>query len=733
MDHYEKLSALDIKLTRRSGQEKTFCPKCHSRRKNKRDRSLSVNITAGDYRCHNDDCDFKGNVREFEKKKDYKKLDRSEFIPKEIESGAKVKKWFAGRKITEKTMQRFMIYEKQEYMPQTQKKENCVCFPYFRDTDLVNIKFRDGAKNFKMVKDAELIFFNLNSIVENRKAIITEGEIDCMSAFEAGFGDSDKDRRYNEILFELKTKKREQLENENLLAKKEKRVAPNDLKNNPVTDHDVDFNEELEKLKAFVGWGTISVPNGASTGQMNLDYLENCAEYVMNLEEVFIATDNDKAGRELAAELVRRIGVEKCRIVKYPPGEVVQNKDGTRRGVKDLNEVLIHYGPSVVQGIIQSAESIRIEGIYYVEELFPQMLENFRHGIKMGETTRFWETDKFFRWKKGEQNLITGYGNHGKTFYWLQMMLIKSMYDGWKWGVFCPENYPPTDFYDDLIEMYVGRWVDRNDNNGMTEKQYTDAAAFLNDHFYFVYPEDSHSLDSIHEKFRYLILKKGIDGVLIDPWNQLDHVMGKYTREDQYLSESLTKTKRFCLLNNISYNIIAHPKNPTYSKEDNSLPVPDMYNLYGGSMWGNKMDNIIVYYRPNFHLDKSDPTVTVYTQKIKRKRTGGQLGHFDIKLIWKYKRYEEFNGTIPCDPERARNVMSGVEQGILTVGADYKQSGLFEEKSVDQESGEVFDKKNDGYPSLPARSATWKPFTAPGKRDDDTSNDDIENIKDLPF
>src|ERR1700744_2910729 len=53
--YFDKLQDLDIKLTRRSGNEKTKCPKCHDGRKNKADRSLSVNITTGDFHCFSGD------------------------------------------------------------------------------------------------------------------------------------------------------------------------------------------------------------------------------------------------------------------------------------------------------------------------------------------------------------------------------------------------------------------------------------------------------------------------------------------------------------------------------------------------------------------------------------------------------------------------------------------------------------------------------------------------------
>ena len=70
-------------------------------------------------------------------------------------------------------------------------------------------------------------------------------------------------------------------------------------------------------------------------------------------------------------------------------------------------------------------------------------------------------------------------------------------------------------------------------------------------------------------------------------------------------------------------------------------------------MWGNKTDNILSYYRTNFHINKNSPEVEIYVQKVKRKRTGGELGHFSLSLIWSQKRYANSDEQIPCDPKRA--------------------------------------------------------------------------------
>lgn len=604
--YYDKLSDLGIKISRHSGSEKTKCPQCSDGRKNKHDKPLSVNITAGEYNCHN--CGWHGNVRSFERKhvsnKVYDKPEQS--MLKHIELKDSVTSYFKKRGISETTLEKFMIFSKEQFMPQTVKKENCICFPYIRNGELVNVKYRDAHKNFMLSKGAELIFYNLQAIGEKKFVIITEGEIDCMSVYEAGYG-----KDYEKIIVEA----------------------------------DEEGTVTKEKEHPMSKWAAVSVPNGASKGNQKLEYLDNCSDWFIGLHEIVIATDGDEAGHMLKEELIRRLGVERCKVISYPFEEVVPVESGLKRRCKDLNEVLIYLGKDVVVNCIENAENIPVDGIYYLDDIFASMLENFRNGVQLAPTTRFAVIDDYFRWKKGDINLFVGYGNHGKTTFALQLMLIKSIYDDWKWAIFSPENYPANDFYDDIVEMYVGKWLDK-----MSEKEYVDACYFIDKHIFYIYPDDEHDMNSIHEKFRHLVMKKGVDGVMIDPFNQLDHVQKAYQREDQYLSEQLKIVKRFALLNNVCYNIITHPVKPQKNM-DKSLPVVDMYDIAGGAMWGNKCDQILSYYRPRYHEDKNSPDVEIHVQKVKRKRTGGQLGSFPLTLVWSKKRYSDpLTGDMPCDP-----------------------------------------------------------------------------------
>jgi twinkle protein len=174
---------IDIPNGKRNGEVVTLCPQCSHTRKKKKDKCLSVNLDKRVFNCNH--CGWKGGLpNEYQQmeKKEYKK-------PQSInKTGASenLVKWFLSRGINQETLNHFKIVDKLEWMPQVGKEVNTCLFPYFRDGELINIKYRDGAKNFKMAKDAELIFFNLDGIKDCEECYIVEGEMDCLSLWQSG-------------------------------------------------------------------------------------------------------------------------------------------------------------------------------------------------------------------------------------------------------------------------------------------------------------------------------------------------------------------------------------------------------------------------------------------------------------------------------------------------------------------------------------------------------------------
>jgi twinkle protein len=72
-------------------------------------------------------------------------------------------------------------------MPQFQKEVETIKFNYFRNNELINVKYRGAEKSFKLEKDAELILYLYDNIKNCETCIICEGEIDALSYYETGY------------------------------------------------------------------------------------------------------------------------------------------------------------------------------------------------------------------------------------------------------------------------------------------------------------------------------------------------------------------------------------------------------------------------------------------------------------------------------------------------------------------------------------------------------------------
>ena len=178
MNYIKDLQDLGIVLKQYKGNTKTKCPKCSHNRKNKNDLCLSVNIDEGLYNCHH--CGWNGNVK-FKPKVEYTLPPKAN-----ININERVISWFDKRGITEPTLAHYKIGESLEYMPQVQSKRRCINFNYYRDNEIINVKYRDGEKNFKLVSGAELIFYGLDNIKDVERCYIVEGEMDALSLHERG-------------------------------------------------------------------------------------------------------------------------------------------------------------------------------------------------------------------------------------------------------------------------------------------------------------------------------------------------------------------------------------------------------------------------------------------------------------------------------------------------------------------------------------------------------------------
>lgn len=165
------------------GEVQTICPQCSHTRKKKTDKCLSVNLDKQVWHCHH--CGWDGGLKP-------EPIEKKVYVKPEWKNktalSEKVVKWFESRGINQETLTAWKISEGMEWMPQVNGKINTIQFNYFDEKgELINVKYRTGNKHFKLYKDAQLVFYGLNTVSFDQRAFITEGEIDSLSLWQASF------------------------------------------------------------------------------------------------------------------------------------------------------------------------------------------------------------------------------------------------------------------------------------------------------------------------------------------------------------------------------------------------------------------------------------------------------------------------------------------------------------------------------------------------------------------
>lgn len=344
----------------------------------------------------------------------------------------------------------------------------------------------------------------------------------------------------------------------------------------------------------------VSVPNGASKGG-RLEYMDNCWSYFEDVKVIYIGTDNDEPGRALRDELARRLGKERCKIIDYGK-------------FKDANEVL-QADPLLLPDMVKNATWYPIEGIFDINSLRQEVVDMKKNGLKAGENISIEAINQHITWVPGYVTGITGVPNHGKGEFLDQIIVDLAHLHGWPFGIYSPENYP--------LALHISKFASKVTGeafNAMPDSALNQFMDEYNDLLYFIMPPQDLTLDSILDSAAILVKKSGIKGLVIDPWNKLDH---QFTGpETQYISQCLDKVDLFARKYGVHVFLVVHPAKLHKDKETGKVEVPTPYSISGSAHWYNKLANCLTVYR-NFY-DDGTSTTDIHIQKVKFKHWGSQ-------------------------------------------------------------------------------------------------------------
>ena len=522
------------------GKSQGACPLCSSDRKPKNEKAkcASYDWERGLGTCHN--CSKSFQLHTYQRRGSSEKVyvRPNDFVLEE--RGTKVEEWFATRGISQKTLSDLAVTEGPEFMPQTGKTENVIKFNYFIGDQLINVKYRDGRKNFKLYKGAEKIFYNINSIVGFEYCVIVEGEMDVLALHEAGISN------------------------------------------------------------------VVSVPNGATLGTNNLDYLDSCIDYFEDKEKIILAVDSDEAGQRLQAELIRRLGSEVCFLATFDD-------------CKDANEYLTTHGKEKLSARITGANPVPLENVTTFKDIEDDITDFVRNGFKPGFQIGLKNFDDIFSTYTGQFITVTGIPSSGKSDFVDQMVVGYNNLYGWKTAFASPENQPTYLHAHKLMRKVWGDMPTAEDIHG---DKWNQTAEHCNSNFFHIDME-KYTLEAVLRKGAELVKRKGIKCLVIDPFNKVrsNDASGDV---NVYTLEYLQQIEIFAKKYDVLVMVVAHPTK-MYKDANGRIEEPTMYNIKGGGEWYDAS-----YHGLLVHRDYEANTVKCKVLKVKFQNLGqnGAEAHF---------------------------------------------------------------------------------------------------------
>jgi len=380
---------------------------------------------------------------------------------------------------------------------------------------------------------------------------------------------------------------------------------------------------ELDKLSVDeTELPCVSVPNGANVGQM--EYLEYSVDLIEKVPKHIIAVDNDAAGYNLKQELIRRIGPERCLQIEYP------------EGCKDANDILMEYGKDRLRKILEYAQSVPIEGIYKARDLSEKIHNRYFNPAGPGKSTGWYELDRYYTVEPGQITIVTGVPSHGKSEFLDALCVNLAKGHGWKFAYFSPENFPIEDHIVRLMRKFIGKPYGKGYTGTMNINEAKEATQWADKHFsFFNSPDITFSINQILDMAKKTIVRDGINGLIIDPWNEVEHTRPANITGTEHISKCLTAIRKFARHNRIHIWVVVHPIKR--HKDERKIP-PSLYDCEGSAHWYNKTDNGITVFREDV-TDDNSPTKILIT-KIKF-RNIGKPGEIELTYNKASGRYKE--------------------------------------------------------------------------------------------
>lgn len=308
----------------------------------------------------------------------------------------------------------------------------------------------------------------------------------------------------------------------------------------------------------------VSLPDGWTEQGNKRECLVEATEGLLQSPYVIVAGDTDKTGESLPTAVANVLSGHDVRYVEWP------------EGCKDANDVLMTFGEGAVAECLNKAVRIDPPGgkITGFSDLPPL---SQRRILKLG-TEPF---DKVIALELGEISILTGLPGHGKSTFatWLLDEIAKA--NNVRIGNVGFETHPHR------VRDQLSRSNYRKPWRELPSHQKQELVRGLDERWRLLHynGEADNHLGWLEEVIKTLSVRDGCKVIVIDPWNEMEHLPESGESMTQYINFALRFIRRLAKRLEIHVMIVAHPAK---IKTDGNPRPPMGYDIADSAAFFNK-------------------------------------------------------------------------------------------------------------------------------------------------
>lgn len=356
-----------------------------------------------------------------------------------------------------------------------------------------------------------------------------------------------------------------------------------------------------------MGIPALSVNQGAGNHQ----WIENDWDRLDRFSDILICFDNDEPGNKGAVEVIKRLGIERCRRVIMGANDANQwLQDGAERF--DFHHAM-EQARSLDPEELRSADdyTAQVESLFY-----PDPNAQIDPGLQLDKVV------DWFQFRRGEYTCWTGINGHGKSLM-LDQILLGLMSQGERIAIFSGEM-PPAKHLKRMFKQATG--IDRP-----TREYIRAVGEWLRERCWIFDLVGTAKLDRLLEVFAYAARRYGVRHFVIDSLMMIDVPSdgpGAITKQN----EAVQKIVVFKKTHDAHVHLVAHPR-----KSKDESEAPGKMDVAGAGGIVNGADNVFSIWRAPKDEAPSNSTDMDVVADWQSKQDD-----IDAKLILKKSRYGDF-------------------------------------------------------------------------------------------